>query len=274
MQSKANKLVAVWVLSGNRNFEGRVHPNVRANYLASPPLVVAYSLLGNMREDITTAPLGTDAGWQAGLFEGHLADQQGDRRHRSAVRHPRQVHQALRRGLQGRRSGRRSRSTGERDLSLEFRLHLRAEPALFRGHHDGAEAGRRHHGARILAMLGDNITTDHISPGRQHQEDRPAGEYLGEHQVQQKDFNSYGTRRGNHEVMMRGTFANIRIKNEMVPGVEGGMSKHYPSGEQVAIYDVAMRYKEEGVPLVVFGGKEYGTARRATGRRRAPCCSA
>ena len=114
------------------------------------------------------------------------------------------------------------------------------------------------HNARVLALLGDNITTDHISPAGSIKKSSPAGRYLGEHQVLQHDFNSYGSRRGNHEVMMRGTFANIRIKNEMVPGVEGGISKHYPSGEQGAIYDVAERYKAEGVPLVVFGGKEYG----------------
>ena len=114
-------------------------------------------------------------------------------------------------------------------------------------------------GARILAVLGDSITTDHISPAGIIRKTRPAGEYLLEHQVRQKDFNSYGARRGNHEVMMRGTFANIRIRNEMVPGVEGGMTKHLPVGEEMPIYDAAMRYKEEGVPLVVFGGKEYGT---------------
>jgi len=114
-------------------------------------------------------------------------------------------------------------------------------------------------GARVMAVLGDSITTDHISPAGSIKKASPAGEYLGERQILQKDFNSYGSRRGNHEVMMRGTFANIRIKNEMVPGIEGGMSKHYPSGEVAAIYDVAMKYKHEGVPLVVFGGKEYGT---------------
>ena len=114
-------------------------------------------------------------------------------------------------------------------------------------------------GARVMAVLGDSITTDHISPAGNIRKTSPAGEYLGEHQVMQKDFNSYGARRGNHEVMMRGTFANIRIKNEMVPGTEGGMTKYYPSGEQMPIYDAAMKYKKDGVPLVVFGGKEYGT---------------
>ena len=113
-------------------------------------------------------------------------------------------------------------------------------------------------GARVLAVLGDNVTTDHISPAGNIRKASPAGDYFMEHQVQQKDFNSYGARRGNHEVMMRGTFANIRIRNEMVPGIEGGITKHYPSGEQMPIYDAAMRYKKEGVPLVVFGGKEYG----------------
>ena len=254
-----NRLVAAAVLSGNRNFEGRVHPNVRANYLASPPLVVAYALLGKMSEDITTAPLGTGSDgkpvylrdvWPtnaeiAETVRASLSREQFLARYGEVFKGPKQW-QAVQ--VEPTETYRWS------DGSTYVK-----NPPYFEGITMEPAPIVDIKGARVLALLGDSITTDHISPAGSIRKVSPAGEYLLERQVQQKDFNSYGSRRGNHEVMMRGTFANIRIRNEMVPGVEGGMTKHLPSGEQMPIYDAAMRYKAEGVPLVLFAGKEYGT---------------
>jgi aconitate hydratase len=255
-----NKLVAVSVLSGNRNFEGRVHPNVRANYLASPPLVVAYALLGTMNVDITTAPLGTGSDGKPVYLKDvwpsnkEIADTVGASLNRDQfLKRYGEVFKGDKH-WQAIRVDAGSDTYKWNDNSTYVR-----NPPYFEDLTMEPKPIGDIKGARVLAVLGDSITTDHISPAGSIRKTSPAGEYLGEYQVQQKDFNSYGSRRGNHEVMMRGTFANIRIKNEMVPGVEGGMSKHYPDGEVGAIYDVAMRYQNEGVPLVVFGGKEYGT---------------
>ncbi len=254
-----NKLVAVSVLSGNRNFEGRVHPNVRANYLASPPLVVAYALLGTMNEDITTAPLGTGSdGKPVYLRDIWPSNAEVD----EAVR------QSLNREQFKKRYGEVFQGTKEwRAIEVDawsdtYKWNGGSTYVQNPPYFDGItmtppEAGDIV-GARVLALFADNITTDHISPAGNIKKSSPAGDYLGEHQVMQRDFNSYGSRRGNHQVMMRGTFANIRIKNEMMAGVEGGLTKHEPDGEQMPIYDAAMRYKKEGVKLVVFGGKEYG----------------
>jgi aconitate hydratase len=254
-----NKLVAVSVLSGNRNFEGRISPNVRANYLASPPLVVAYALLGTMMEDITTAPLGTDR-------DGHpvyLRDIWPTNREIADL-----VASSVSREQFVRRYGEVSKGTKEwQALQVETGSETYRwddgstyvkNPPYFEGITMEPVAKGDIVGARVLGLLGDNITTDHISPAGSIKKSSPAGEYLGEHQVRQADFNSYGSRRGNHEVMMRGTFANIRIRNEMIAGIEGGITRHMPSGEQMPIYDAAMRYKAEGVPLMIFGGKEYG----------------
>ena len=256
-----NQLVGVAVLSGNRNFEGRVHANVRANYLASPPLVVAYSLLGKMTEDITTAPLGTGNDgkpvylrdvWPtnkeiADIIAACLSRDQFLKRYGEVFKGPKQW-QAI------------EVDTGQRDLSLVRRLHLREEPALFRGHHHGPAAGRRHQGRAHPGGAGrlrsPPTTSAPPAPSARY---RPPATTCWNARCCSSDFNSYGARRGNHEIMMRGTFANIRIRNEMLTNVEGGMTKHLPSGEQMPIYDAAMRYKAEGVPLVVFGGKEYGT---------------
>jgi aconitate hydratase len=256
---ESNHLVAVSVLSGNRNFEGRVNPNVRANYLASPPLVVAYSLLGTMNEDITTVPLGTSAeGKPVYLRDLWPSDQE--------------ITDAARTYLSREQFVGRYRSVFEGPPQWRA-MHLDAgsktylwkntstyvrNPPYFEGMTLELPLVGNLQGARVLAVFGDNITTDHISPGGSIGRNSPAGEYLIEHQVQPNAFNSYGSRRGNHEVMMRGTFANIRIRNEMVPGIEGGVTRHFPSGEQMPIYDAAMRYKTEGVSLVVFGGKGYG----------------
>ncbi len=256
---EGDKLIAVSVLSGNRNFEGRVHANVRANYLASPPLVVAYALLGNIREDITTKPLGTGSdGQPVYLRDIWPTNKEIEELVASSVTRA----QFLERyGVvsQGTPEWRALRvETGSETYRWDDGSTYVKNPPYFEGLTEEPAARGDITGARVLALLGDNITTDHISPAGNIKKISPAGEYLGEHQVLQKDFNSYGSRRGNHEVMMRGTFANIRIKNEMVAGVEGGMTRHYPGGQTMPIYDAAMRYKAEGVPLVVFGGREYG----------------
>jgi aconitate hydratase len=255
-----HRLVAVSVLSGNRNFEGRVHPNVRANYLASPPLVVAYALLGKMTDDITTAPLGTGRDGQpvylkdvwptnheiAELIASSLSRDQFLHRYGEVFKGPAQW-QAI------------AVDAGSATYKWNDGSTYVKNPPYFEGiTMEPAPVGDVK-GARILAELGDSITTDHISPAGSIRKTSPAGEYLMERQIRPTDFNSYGARRGNHEIMMRGTFANIRIKNEMAPGTEGGVTTHYPSGEVLPIYDAAMRYKAEGVPTVIFGGKEYGT---------------
>ena len=254
-----NKLVAVSVLSGNRNFEGRISPNVRANYLASPPLVVAYALLGTIRHDITTEPLGTDANGQ----EVFLRDLWPTNAEIADI-----MSSAISRDQFIERYGQVSRGTPEwQNLRVETGSETYRwddgstyvqNPPYFAGITMEPTPPADIAGARILALLGDNITTDHISPAGSIKKSSPAGAYLLEHQVRQGDFNSYGSRRGNDQVMVRGTFANIRIKNEMVPGIEGGITRHMPSGDQMPIYDAAERYRAEGVPLIVFGGKEYG----------------
>jgi len=252
-------LVATAVLSGNRNFEGRISPHVKANYLASPPLVVAYAIAGSMTKDIVNDPLGEDADgnpvylkdiWPtnaeiADTVAGCLTREMFEERYGNVYEGPKEWQDIATTG--GGVFGWEDGSTYVKNPP--YFENMGAEP------NDPADVV----GARPLLILGDSITTDHISPAGAIKKDSPAGEYLLEYQVRPEDFNSYGSRRGNHEVMMRGTFANIRIKNEMVPGVEGGYSKHYPSGDEGAVYDIAMRYQEEGTPLVVFGGKEYGT---------------
>jgi len=255
-----HRLVAVAVLSGNRNFEGRVHANVRANYLASPPLVVAYALLGKMTEDITTAPLGIGSDGQpvylkdvwptnqeiADVIAVSLSRDQFLKRYGEVTKGPKQ--------WQSIEVDADSETYRWSDGSTYVK-----NPPYFDGITMEPPPVTDVHGARILAELGDSITTDHISPAGSIRKTSPAGDYLLERQVTQANFNSYGARRGNHEIMMRGTFANIRIRNEMLTDVEGGMTRHLPSGDVMPIYDAAMRYKQEGVPLVIFGGKEYGT---------------
>jgi len=255
-----NKLVAAAVLSGNRNFEGRVHANVRANYLASPPLVVAYALFGNIREDITTAVIGTSTDgkpvflkdiWPsnkeiADTVNASLGRDQFLKRYAEVFKGPKPW-QAI--AVEG-----SADTYAWSDTSTYVK-----NPPYFDGITMTPSIKTDILGARVLAELGDSITTDHISPAGNIKKSSPAGEYLGERQILQKDFNSYGARRGNHEIMMRGTFANTRIKNEMVPGIEGGITKHQPSGDVLPIYDAAMRYKAEGVPTIIVAGKEYGT---------------
>ncbi|GAN54908.1 aconitate hydratase AcnA [Tanticharoenia sakaeratensis] len=256
---EGNDLVAVSVLSGNRNFEGRISPNVRANYLASPPLVVAYALLGTIRADIATAPLGEGPDGQPVYLRdiwptnAEIAELVG-----SAVTREAFIE----------RYGQISRGTAEwqaLDIAAASETYdwrpgstYIQNPPYFEGITPEPAPVTDIEGARILALLGDNITTDHISPAGAIKPSSPAGTFLSEHQIATRDFNSYGARRGNDRVMVRGTFANIRIRNEMCPGTEGGVSVHYPDGAQASIYDVAMRYGAEGMPLVIFGGREYG----------------
>lgn len=254
-----NDLVASAVLSGNRNFEGRVSPDVRANYLASPPLVVAYSIFGTTARDITEEPLGISTGGQpiylkdvwptAAEISGTIAAAIDPSMYASRYAHV----------FRGDRHWQAIDVDGSDTYAWRAGSTYVANPPYFDGISMTPAPVIDIIGARPLAIFADSITTDHISPAGSIKTDSPAGRYLQEHQVSKADFNSYGSRRGNHEVMMRGTFANIRIKNQMLPGVEGGMTKHVPSGETMAIYDAAMRYKAEGTPLVVIAGKEYGT---------------
>jgi aconitate hydratase len=255
---EGNKLIAVSVLSGNRNFEGRVHANVRANYLASPPLVVAYALLGNMRQDITTEPLGTGSdGQPVYLRDIWPSNKEIDELVASSVTRP-QFLERYAVVTQGTKEWQALKvETGSETYRWNDGSTYVKNPPYFEGMTMEPAARGDILGARVLGLFGDNITTDHISPAGSIKKTSPAGDYLGQHQIMQKDFNSYGSRRGNHEVMMRGTFANIRIRNEMVAG-EGGETRHYPDGKVMPIYDAAMLYKAEDVPLVVFGGKEYG----------------
>ena len=254
-----NDLVACSVLSGNRNFEGRVNPDVRANYLASPPLVVAYAIAGSMNINLTNDPIGQDKDgndvylkdiWPstqeiADLMRTSLNDEMFRSRYSDVFK--------------GDAGWQKIEVSGGETYDWSPSSTYVQNPPYFEGMTMEPDAITDIEGARVLALLKDSITTDHISPAGSFKAETPAGQYLTGHQVRPVDFNSYGSRRGNHEVMMRGTFANIRIKNQMLDGVEGGYTKHYPSGEQMPIYDAAMRYKEEGVPLVIFAGKEYGT---------------
>ena len=255
----AGDLVACAVLSGNRNFEGRISPQVRANYLASPPLVVAYALAGSLNLDLTTEPLGTDSDGEPVYLADIWPSQQ-------------EVADTVARALTPEMFANRYSDvfTGPKEWqavkaeeSLTYDWNAVStyvqHPPYFDGMAAAAGGFSDLAGARELAMLGDSVTTDHISPAGSIAQDSPAAMYLNERQVPAREFNSYGSRRGNHEIMMRGTFANTRIRNEMAPGTEGGVTRHQPSGEEMPIYEAAMRYQADGVPLVIVAGKEYGT---------------
>ncbi len=254
------RLAVCAVLSGNRNFEGRVSPLTRGNYLASPPLVVAYALAGTLDIDFDREPIGTDREGRP-VFLRDLwpsAQEVAETVHRavSAEQFERRYAEVLRGPDAWRAIEAPSGALFAWDSASTY---VRRPPFFDEVQPGEPPAIRDIEGARVLALLGDTVTTDHISPAGAIPPDSPAGRYLREHGVQPKDFNSYGSRRGNHEVMMRGTFANIRLRNLLVPGVEGGLTRHLPSGERTSIYEAAMRYAEEGVPLVVIAGKEYGT---------------
>jgi aconitate hydratase len=251
-------LVAVSVLSGNRNFEGRINSEVRANYLMSPPLVVAYSLAGRIDIDLAKEPIGHDqqgkpvylkdiwptakevadalASIRGEMFRSTYADvYKGDQRWQSLPV-----------------------PAGETFVWDEKSTYIK-DPPYFEGMGLNSPEVNDITGARVLAVLGHSVTTDHISPAGSIKPDSPAGKYLIAHGVEVKDFNSYGSRRGNHEVMMRGTFANVRLRNKMVPNREGAFTQHLPGGEEMTIFDAAMKYKQERVPLVILAGKEYGS---------------
>ena len=254
-----NDLVAAAVLSGNRNFEGRVNADVRANYLASPPLVVAYAIAGSMQIDIAKTPLGTD---QKGR-KVYLRDIWPTSKEIAAV-----IRKSINKQMftkkygdvfKGEANWRKISVKGGLTFKWDDRSTYVQNPPYFEDMPKRSQPIEDIVDGRIIGLFLNSITTDHISPAGSIKEDSPAGEYLRDHQVRPRDFNQYGTRRGNHQVMMRGTFANIRIKNQMLPGVEGGYTIHYPSKERMTMYDAAMRYKSENVPLVVFAGKEYGT---------------
>ncbi len=254
-----NDLTVCAVLSGNRNFEGRVHPQVKANYLASPPLVVAYALAGSMLRDITTEPLGMGAGdkpvYLKDIWPSNAEITETIRKTLTPDMFRKRYANVFKGDARWQKMGTTAGMTYKWDPGstyVKLAPYFEDMPKEAGGFSDILKA-------RPLALLGDSITTDHISPAGSIKKDGPAGNYLIEHQVRPVDFNSFGARRGNHEIMMRGTFANIRLKNELAPGTSGGMTRHMPDGEVMSIYDAAMKYKAEGVPLVSFGGKEYGT---------------
>ena len=253
-----NDMVVSAVLSSNRNFEGRVSPWTKANYLASPPLVVAYALAGNMNFDLFNNSLGEDAGGNAIYLKDIWPTNREIEEYINTVLTPKMFRARYANVLDGEENWQNIKTTASETYQWSPGSTYIQHPPFFA---DADTTGETKDitGARPLALLGASITTDHISPAGSIQKEGPAGTYLIEHQVRPQDFNSYGARRGNHEVMMRGTFANIRIKNEMAPGTEGGWTTHQPSGEVLSMYDAAMKYDEEGVPLVVFGGSEYGT---------------
>ncbi|EEB83837.1 aconitate hydratase AcnA [Roseobacter sp. GAI101] len=250
-------LIGTSVLSGNRNFEGRISPDVRANYLASPPLVVAYALVGDMNVDLANSPLGQDKDgndvylkdiWPTTQEVAELVEQ-------TVTREAFQEKYAD--VFKGDEKWQAVETTDAKTYNWPPASTYVQNPPYFQGMSPEPGVITNIEGAKVLAVLGDMITTDHISPAGSFKESTPAGKYLSEHQVPVREFNSYGSRRGNHEVMMRGTFANIRIKNEMLDGVEGGYTKG-PDGNQTSIFDAAMAYQDAGTPLVIFGGEQYG----------------
>ena len=252
-------LVAAAVLSGNRNFEGRVNADVRANYLASPPLVVAYSIAGSMNVDMVKEPLGTDQKGKK-VFLKDIWPSNKEIGEFVAKNVTRQIFAKKYADVfKGDSNWRKISIKGGMTYAWDKKSTYVQNPPYFVGMKKAPKPLEDIVDARVLALLLDSITTDHISPAGSIKIDSPAGKYLVDHKVKPADFNQFGTRRGNHEVMMRGTFANIRLKNQMVPGVEGGFTVHYPSKQRMSIYDAAMKYKADKVPLVVFAGKEYGS---------------
>lgn len=255
---KDNDLTIAAVLSGNRNFEGRIHPLVKTNWLASPPLVVAYALSGNMNIDLTKEPLGEDKQGNPVYLKDIWPDSKAIADAVEKVK-TQMFHKEYSAVFDGDETWQLLKTEDTPVYAWQPDSTYIRHPPFFEGMTKTPEAIKDIHQASILAILGDSVTTDHISPAGNIKADSPAGRYLREHGVEPKDFNSYGSRRGNHEVMMRGTFANIRIRNEMVPGIEGGFTKHIPTGETLAIYDAAMRYQQEQTPLAIIAGNEYGS---------------
>ena len=255
---KEGDLTVGAVLSGNRNFEGRIHPLVKTNWLASPPLVVAYALAGSMKIDLTKEPLGEGNDGQPVYLKDIWPSSQDIAQAVEEVR-TEMFHKEYGEVFDGDANWQAIQVTGSATYQWQEDSTYIRHPPFFSTMKVTPDPVQDIKDARILAILADSVTTDHISPAGNIKRDSPAGRYLSEHGVAPQDFNSYGSRRGNHEVMMRGTFANIRIRNEMVPGVEGGYTRHIPSQQQLSIYDAAMQYQQEKVPLAVIAGKEYGS---------------
>lgn len=251
-------LVVCSVLSGNRNFEGRINPHVRANYLASPVLVVAYALAGRMQKDLARESIGLDSNGKEVYLKDIWPSQKEVRDAVEASVQSSMFKERYENVFTGTDDWRELNAKMTETYEWSESTYIK-DPPYFSGMQKAPSALHDIKGARVLAVLGDSITTDHISPAGSIKKDSPAGKYLMSHGVAAMDFNSYGSRRGNDEVMVRGTFANIRIKNEMLGGIEGGLTKYVPTGETMAIYDAAMKYKAEKTPLVVIAGKEYGT---------------
>lgn len=255
---KEGDLTVGAVLSGNRNFEGRIHPLVKTNWLASPPLVVAYALAGSMKIDLTKEPLGEGYDGQPVYLKDIWPSSQDIAQAVEEVR-TEMFHKEYGEVFDGDANWQAIQVAGSATYQWQEDSTYIRHPPFFSTMKVKLDPVQDIKDARILAILADSVTTDHISPAGNIKRDSPAGRYLSEHGVAPQDFNSYGSRRGNHEVMMRGTFANIRIRNEMVPGVEGGYTRHIPSQQQLSIYDAAMQYQQEKVPLAVIAGKEYGS---------------
>ena len=254
-----NQLVAAAVLSGNRNFEGRIHPQVRANYLASPPLVVAYALAGTVDIDLDSEPLGKDRSGRPVYLRDIWPSQEEVAQAMERAIRPEMFRESYANVWDGNPTWNAIPVAGGALYEWRPDSTYIQEPPFFTDFGPAPQPVAEIRRGRVLAVLGDSITTDHISPAGSIPEESPAGRYLLEHSVTKKDFNSYGSRRGNDRVMVRGTFANIRLKNQLVAGMEGGVTVHFPDGERMWIYDAAMRYKQEGVPLLVIAGKEYGS---------------
>ena len=253
-----NDLLAVSVLSGNRNFEGRIHAQVRANYLASPPLVVAYALAGKFTLDLSTEAIGKDKNGNDVYLKDIWPTNEEVRDLVHEKVRPQLYEEEYANVFDGNEVWNKIKSSTGELYAWEPKSTYIKRPPFFEGLTRTLPDPKSLSGARVLAVMGDSVTTDHISPAGMIAADSPAALWLNSQDVGQADFNSYGSRRGNHEVMMRGTLANIRIRNKLSPGVEGGYTRHMPDGEQMSIYDAAMKYREEGVPLIIIAGKDYG----------------
>jgi aconitate hydratase len=252
-------IIAASVLSGNRNFEARVHQNIKANFLMSPPLVVAFALAGRVDIDVSTEPLGTGKNGVEVYLKDIWPSMQEINELMHAAFDPESYKRLYSNFAEKNPMWNEIPTTTGNVYQWDQESTYIREPPYFEGFSSGLSPLSDIHGARPLAIFGDSVTTDHISPAGAIKASSPAGLYLQERGVDISDFNSYGSRRGNHEVMVRGTFANVRIKNLMVPGVEGGVTIHQPDGERTSIYDASMKYQQQGVPLVIIAGQEYGT---------------
>jgi aconitate hydratase len=254
-----HNLVVASVLSGNRNFEGRVHGKVRASYLASPPLVVAYALAGNVHMDLHSQPIGQTPNGEDVFLKDIWPSQAEVQQTVLENVNAEMFKKSYASVFEGDEHWKNIESSTGKNYDWDPASTYVKHPPFFENMPKQPEPLQDIQGARVLALLGDSITTDHISPAGSIAKDSPAARYLADHGVERKLFNSYGSRRGNHEVMMRGTFANVRIRNKIVPGTEGGYTQYFPTGETMSMFDGAMKYIEDGTPLVVLAGKEYGT---------------